>query len=211
MTNLTLITQYFPDLSEPQRQQLAQLPELYREWNAKINVISRKDIDNVEEHHLLHSLAIARFTRFGDGVRIYDIGTGGGLPGIPLAILFPQAHFTLVDSIGKKVRVAEAIAETIGLTNVTAIQERGERLDGPCHYVVSRAAMPAGDLMSIAQRVVDPKDQISALPNGVIMLKGGDLTEELKPYRRICSIEEIEQYFPDRPFFENKKVIYIPL
>lgn len=211
MTELPLIHRYFPDLTAEQYSRLAQLPELYRDWNAKINVISRKDIDHIEEHHLLHSLAIARFTRFSDGAEVYDIGTGGGLPGIPLAILFPTAHFTLVDSIGKKVRVAQAIADAVGLQNVTALQARGEQLDARCHFVVSRAAMPATDLMHIAQRIIDPHEQIQPLPNGVLMLKGGDLTRELRPYRQIYSMEEIDSYYPELPFFEGKKVIHIPL
>ncbi len=211
MTDLPLISRYFPDLSTTQQEQLAQLPALYRDWNSKINVISRKDIDEIEEHHLLHSLAIARFVSFVPGTRIYDIGTGGGFPGIPLAIRFPEVHFTLVDSIGKKVRVAQAIADAIQLHNVTTLQERGEKLQSTCHYVVSRAAMPADALVKIARRIVASDEQLNALPNGVIMLKGGDLTQELSPFRQICSTEEIIHYFPDNPYFDSKKVIHIPL
>lgn len=211
-TDKTLLTRYFPTLSQQQWEQLEQLPDLYQEWNSKINVISRKDINNIVTNHILHSMSIALFTRFKDGTRIFDVGTGGGFPGIPLAILFPSCSFTLIDSIGKKIKVAGNIAESIGLTNVQAIQTRAEEIKSDkCHFVVSRAAMPMGDLMKIGVHLVDKKEQFNALPNGVIALKGGDLTEELRPYHKIASSEDISSLIPDVSFFETKKVIYIPL
>lgn len=209
-STISLLSRYFPHLSERQMAQYAALPALYKEWNSKINVISRKDTDHIAEHHILHSLTIGLFTRFVEGTRIFDVGTGGGFPGIPLAILFPEVRFTLIDSIGKKVRVAQSIADSIALTNVTCLHTRAEDLTDKCDFVVSRAAMPADALMSIVRRLVDPKSA-NALPNGLVALKGGDLTEELKPFRRISTVEEIARYLPDLPFFETKKIVHIPL
>ena len=211
-TDKSLIARYFPNLSAQQWEQLEQLPSLYQDWNAKINVISRKDIDNIVPNHILHSMSIALFTRFKDGTHIFDVGTGGGFPGIPLAILFPKCQFTLIDSIGKKIKVAGSIAESIGLTNVQAIQTRAEEIKGEkCHFVVSRAAMPMSDLMKIGAHLVDRREQFNALPNGVIALKGGDLTEELRPYHKIALSEDVLSFMPDVPFFETKKIIYISL
>ena len=212
-TPLALIEAHFPELSDRQKEQLSALPGLYREWNAKINVISRKDIDNIEEHHILHSLSIAKFTRFKEGTEIFDIGTGGGFPGIPLAIMFPDARFTLIDGTGKKITVVKAVAEAIGLKNVTALHSRAEDLPGnACHFIVSRGAMPMPDLYRLAQKLIFRKKQSpGALPNGIIALKGGALTEELHPFKNVVSTEELSVYFPGLPFFEEKKVVYLPL
>ena len=207
---ITIIQKYFPDLTEKQRGQLERLPELYEEWNSKINVISRKDIENIVTNHLLHSLAIAKFITFVPNTRIFDVGTGGGLPGIPLAILFPECQFTLIDSIRKKISVATAIVESIELHNVQCIQSRAEELKNKCDFIVSRAAMSTKDLMHIAKKVVDIRTPHNAIPNGLIALKGGDLHNELAPYRKIATTEDLAGYF-EEPFFETKKVIYIPL
>ncbi|MDO5035897.1 MAG: 16S rRNA (guanine(527)-N(7))-methyltransferase RsmG [Porphyromonas sp.] len=205
-----LIQRLFPTLSQHQREQLEALPSLYEDWNTKINVISRKDIDNVFSHHILHSLVIGRFTSFVPGTEIFDVGTGGGLPGIPLAILFPECHFTLIDSVGKKVRVAEEIGSAIGLTNVSYLHSRAEELHERCHFIVSRAALRATDLVQIGQRLINKKEQLNPLPNGIITLKGGDLSEELRPFRKIASIEEISAYLPDMEYYEEKKLIFFP-
>ncbi len=210
ITHCDIIHKYFQHLPDDQIKRIDALPELYREWNAKINVISRKDIDNIATNHILHSLAIARYILFKPGTRIFDIGTGGGFPGIPLAILFPECEFTLIDSIGKKIKVATSIAESIGLKNVTCIQSRAEILKEKCDFVVSRAAMNTEDLMVIARKLVDPKRSNNALPNGLIALKGGDLQAELHKFRKIVLVEELQTYFKD-PYFETKKIIYIPL
>lgn len=206
-----LLEKYFPALSDLQWNQLEALPPLYHEWNSKINVISRKDIDNVVVHHILHSLSIALFTRFQSGTIIYDIGTGGGFPGIPLAVLFPDCRFTLIDSVGKKVRVAQEIAEAISLKNVDFLHTRAEDLREKCHFIVSRAALSTQSLVSLGQKLIHKKEQLNALPNGIIALKGGDLTEELKPFRKLVSTEEISQYLPEIPYFEEKKIIYLPI
>ncbi|MDD7437749.1 MAG: 16S rRNA (guanine(527)-N(7))-methyltransferase RsmG [Bacteroidales bacterium] len=211
-TEKALIVRYFPNLTVQQREQLELLPNLYREWNAKINIISRKDIDNIVPNHILHSMSIGLFTGFKDDTQIFDVGTGGGLPGIPLAILFPKCRFTLIDSIGKKIKVASNIAESIGLSNVETIQARAEEIKGKkCHFLVSRAAMVMSDLMKIGTHLVDKREQFNALPNGVIALKGGDLSEELRPYHKIALLEEVSGLIPDVPFFETKKIIYISL
>ena len=201
-----LIDKYFPKLTDEQKHQFDELQRLYPEWNEKINVISRKDIDNLEERHLLHSLAIARFINFVDGSRVLDFGTGGGLPGIPLAILFPNVHFHLIDRIGKKVRVAGEIASAIGLKNVST--QHGD--SGECHdkfdFVVSRAVMPQDELVKLARRNVS-KTQRNGLPNGVIALKGGDVSGELKGIGKDTEVVELSQYF-DEPFFNTKKIVY---
>lgn len=204
-----IIFKYFPDLTERQRDQIEQLDGLYRDWNAKINVISRKDIDNLYEHHVLHSLGIARIIRFKPQTRVLDIGTGGGFPGIPLAILFPETQFKLIDSIGKKVKVAQAVAEAIGLENVVCehrnvIEER-TRYD----FVVSRAVMTAPELVKLIRKNVH-HEQHNPLPNGLLCLKGGDLEEELRPFGSRCEQWALSQFF-EEPFFETKKAIYITL
>lgn len=205
----TIIFNYFPSLTEAQQQQFAALEELYRDWNSKINVISRKDIDNLYLHHVLHSLAIARVTGFGEGTRLLDVGTGGGFPGIPLAILFPQCHFTLIDSIGKKIKVATEVAQAIGLTNVTALHRRAEEEKDRYDFVVSRAVMPLPDLVKIVRKNIS-KSQHNALPNGLIVLKGGQLDEELRPFAKIVEVSPITDFFKEE-WFEDKKVIYLPM
>lgn len=201
---------FFPHLSEVQKEQFASLPALYQDWNSKINVISRKDTDNITERHILHSLSIGLFTQFKEDTVVYDVGTGGGFPGIPLAILFPEVHFTLIDSIGKKIKVAQAIADAIGLKNITTQNIRAEEMKSKCDFIVSRAAMPASDLVSIAQKLIHSQSS-NALPNGLIALKGGDLTDELKPFRKTCMVEDISTYLPEIPFFDTKKIVYIPI
>ncbi|KGL49481.1 16S rRNA (guanine(527)-N(7))-methyltransferase RsmG [Porphyromonas cangingivalis] len=209
--DLSPITKYFPGLSSEQVRQLGLLPSLYEEWNAKINVISRKDIDNIVTNHILHSLAIAKFISFRDESKIFDIGTGGGFPGIPLAILFPQCRFTLIDSIGKKIRVVTAVAEAIGLKNVICVHGRAESIkDDKCDFVVSRAAMQTSDLVDIARKLVDTRKQRNSMPNGVIALKGGDLQAELHPFRNLVSVEDLSGIFQEE-FFETKKIVYLPL
>jgi len=204
-----LITEYF-QLSERQAEQFAQLDALYRDWNAKINVISRKDIDNLYEHHVLHSLAIAKFIRFSAGTTIMDIGTGGGFPGIPLAILYPDCQFVLVDSIGKKIKVASAVAEALGLTNVECIQERAEDEKRLFDFVVSRAVMPLPDLVKLVRKNIRHAGQHNALPNGLIALKGGGLDAETAPYKRIVEATPVSNWFPQE-WFKGKHVIYLPL
>lgn len=202
------ILKYFPNLSEEQRKQLEALDGLYRDWNAKINVISRKDIDNLYEHHLLHSMAIAQIINFRPGTKILDFGTGGGFPGIPLAILFPECKFKLIDGTGKKIRVAQEISDAIGLKNCYPEHLRGEEEKGKYDFVVSRAVMPLPDLMKIVQKNIS-KEQHNALPNGVICLKGGDLQEETKLYRHIVNITSISQFFTEE-WFKEKYIIYLP-
>lgn len=205
------LLKYYPNLTDKQIEQFALLPNLYKEWNSMINVISRKDIENLFTNHILHSLTIGLYVGFKEGTRIFDIGTGGGFPGIPLAILFPECEFLLIDSIGKKIKVAQDIATKVGLSNVRAMQVRAEELKGEkCHFIVSRAAMDSMELVKLGNMLVDKKDQFNGLPNGIIALKGGDLTDELKRYNRIAVVEELELYIPELPFFETKKIVYIP-
>ena len=203
------ILHYFPDLSADQQRQLSMLDELYRDWNAKINVISRKDIDNLYEHHVLHSMAIAKMVRFRPGTKILDFGTGGGFPGIPLAILFPECQFKLIDGTGKKIRVAQEVAQAIGLKNCEPQHLRGEDEKGHYDFVVSRAVMPLPDLAKIVRKNIG-REQRNALPNGVICLKGGDLQAELQPFRHIVDTAELSQWFGEE-WFRQKYVIYLPL
>ncbi len=205
---MQIIEKYFKELSERQREQLAKLDELYRDWNSKINVISRKDIDNLYEHHVLHSMAIGKLIHFKEGTQILDFGTGGGFPGIPLAILFPQCSFKLIDGTGKKVRVATEVARAIGLTNVVAEHLRGEDEKGKFDFVVSRAVMPLPDLVKIVTKNISKK-QNNALPNGIICLKGGNLDAELRPYRHLAEVTPVSNWFKE-DWFKEKNIIYLP-
>lgn len=207
--NTDIIFQYFPELSDTQREQFDQLDALYRDWNAKINVISRKDIDNLYSHHVLHSLGIAKVIKFRPGSKIMDIGTGGGFPGIPLAILFPECQFKLIDSIGKKIKVATAVAQAIGLKNVQIEHRNVMEEKGKYDFVVSRAVMNASDLVKLVRKNV-AREQHNSLPNGLICLKGGDVTDELAPFAHCSEVWNLSQYFDDE-FFETKKVTYIQL
>ena len=203
------ILKYFPNLSVKQQQQFAALDALYREWNAKINVISRKDIDNLYEHHVLHSLAIAHMIRFRPDTRILDFGTGGGFPGIPLAILFPETQFHLVDSIGKKIRVVNDVAQQLGLQNVRAEQIRAEELRQKYDFVVSRAVTDLNQFVKwVRGRFTSHQRHI--LPNGILYLKGGNLKQELAPFGRQITLYPIDEFF-DEPFFETKMVIHLPM
>ena len=206
---MEIIKKYFKQLTERQLQQLQMLDELYREWNAKINVISRKDIDNLYEHHELHSLAIAKAITFRPGTEILDFGTGGGFPGIPLAILFPECHFKLIDGTGKKIRVAQEVATAIGLENCQPEHLRGEDEKGRYDFVVSRAVMPLPDLVNIVRKNIS-KTNRNVLPNGVICLKGGELQAETQPFRKVVETNPISNWF-DEEWFKEKNVIYLPL
>ena len=205
---MDFITKYFPHLTEEQRSQFAELDPLYREWNAKINVISRKDIDALYEHHVLHSLGIAQMIRFKPGTKILDFGTGGGFPGVPLAILFPECEFLLVDSIGKKVKVAGAVAESLGLKNVRVLHGRGEEIKEQFDFVVSRAVMQLQELVSFTKQLVH-HTQRNGMPNGLICLKGGELQAELRPFKRIVEVQELYPTFEEE-YFKTKKVVYLP-
>ncbi|MBQ6192179.1 MAG: 16S rRNA (guanine(527)-N(7))-methyltransferase RsmG [Bacteroidaceae bacterium] len=205
---MQLINKYF-SLTDRQKQQFEALDALYRDWNSKINVISRKDIDNLYEHHVLHSLAIAELIRFKPGTSIMDLGTGGGFPGIPLAIMFPEARFHLVDSIGKKIRVCDEVRNALGLENVTTQWCRAEEVKQQFHFVVSRAVMPLPDLVKIIRKSIS-KEQLNALPNGLICLKGGELEQEAKPFGKAAQITSLSEYFEEE-FFQTKKLVYLPL
>lgn len=206
---MKVIQTYYPELNEQQCQQLEALYDLYTDWNAKINVISRKDIENLYLHHVLHSLGIVKMLRFKDGSSVMDVGTGGGFPGIPLAIFFPNVQFHLVDSIGKKIKVGQAVAEAIGLKNITfrhcRVEEEKEKYD----FVVSRAVMPLADLVKLVRKNIK-KEQQNALPNGLICLKGGELQHEILPFRNQALSLELGDYFKEE-FFKTKKVVYVPL
>ena len=203
------ILRYFPQLTEQQQQQFAALDALYRDWNAKINVISRKDIDNLYPNHVLHSLGIAKVISFRPGTHVMDIGTGGGFPGIPLAILFPEVQFHLLDSIGKKIKVAQAVADALQLSNVRTshknVIEEKEKYD----FVVSRAVMQMGDLVRLVRKNVH-HDQRNSHPNGLICLKGGDIQQEMRPFKHCCDVWPLHTYFEEE-FFETKKVAYVTL
>ena len=209
MDSIALIEKYFDNLSEEQREQFSKLGEVYAEWNSKINVISRKDIDNLYSHHVLHSLGIAKVVNFRPGTRLLDVGTGGGFPGIPLAILFPECEFVLVDSIGKKVKVANAVIEALGLTNVTALHRNVMEEKRKFDFVVSRAVMDTGELVKLVRKNV-ARESKNSLPNGLICLKGGDLTNELAPFKRAAETWNLADYFKDE-FFETKQVTYVML
>ena len=207
MADISIIEKYFPNLSDVQKSQFAALDALYQDWNSKINVISRKDMDNFYEHHVLHSLGIAKFTEFADGTEILDLGTGGGFPAIPLAIMFPNVTFHAIDGVGKKIKVLNAVAESIGLTNIKGEHLRAEDVKAKYDYVVSRAVMQMPDLMKLARPLLKTVAS-SALPVGVIALKGGDLTEELKPLGRNAMSESLTNYFEEE-FFSTKSVVYV--
>jgi 16S rRNA (guanine527-N7)-methyltransferase len=206
---IDIIQKYFTGLTDLQQQQFAQLDSLYREWNAKINVISRKDIDNLYEHHILHSLAIAKVINFRPTTQILDFGTGGGFPGIPLAILFPECQFRLIDGTGKKIRVAQEVCQAIGLTNCLPVHMRGEDEKGKYDFVVSRAVMPLPDLVKIVRKNIS-KTQRNTLPNGIICLKGGELQAETQPFRNIVELTDISTFFSEE-WFKEKHVIYLPI
>ncbi|MDY3266406.1 MAG: 16S rRNA (guanine(527)-N(7))-methyltransferase RsmG [Phocaeicola sp.] len=206
---MEIILKYFPNLSEVQKQQYQALYDLYADWNSKINVISRKDIVNLYEHHVLHSLGIAKIINFRPGTSVMDLGTGGGFPGIPLAIMFPETKFHLVDSIGKKVKVATEIANAIGLKNVTTRHCRAEEEKQLFDFVVSRAVMPLTDLLKIIRKNIKT-EQINPLPNGLICLKGGELEKEVMPVKHQTLIHDLNQNFEEE-FFETKKVVYVTI
>ncbi len=206
---MELILKYFPNLTEKQKEQMAALKDLYTDWNAKINVISRKDIDNLYEHHVLHSLAIMKALRFKAGSNVLDFGTGGGFPGIPLAIMMPDVNFKLIDGTGKKIRVVEEVASAIRLENVTAEHLRGEDEKGRYDFVVSRAVMPLPDLVKIVKKNISQK-QHNAMLNGVLVLKGGNVDAEIHPYRKSVEVSPISNWFEEE-WFKEKNVIYLPL
>ncbi|RKW59010.1 MAG: 16S rRNA (guanine(527)-N(7))-methyltransferase RsmG, partial [Riemerella sp.] len=202
--SVSLILKYFPEITDEQKQQFEKLEQLYTEWNEKINVISRKDMDGLYEKHILHSLGIAKVMPFADGTKVLDVGTGGGFPGIPLAILFPEVSFTLIDSIGKKIKVVEAVSEGLGLKNVTAVHGRAEKLKEKFHFVVSRAVTQMPEFLRWLKGKFE-KEQFNEKHNGVLYLKGGDLAEELAGLR--CEIFQLKNYFEEE-FFDTKKVVY---
>lgn len=206
---MELILKYFPNITQKQKEQFAALYDLYIDWNSKINVISRKDIENLYEHHVLHSLGIAKFVNFKPGTEIMDLGTGGGFPGIPLAIMFPDCKFHLVDSIGKKVKVASEVAAAIGLENVTFRHCRAEEEKSKFDFVVSRAVMPLIDLLKIIRKNIGDK-QINSIPNGLICLKGGELENETLPVKHKVVSSDLKDIFEEM-FFETKKIIYVPI
>ena len=203
------ILKYFSNLSDEQQKQFAMLSDLYKDWNQKINVVSRKDIDNIYLHHILHSLAIAQYIRFKDETHILDFGTGGGFPGIPLAIVFPKCRFKLIDRTAKKIKVTQEISRAIGLENVIAEQCAGEEEKGKYEFVVSRAVMPLGDLLKITRKNIS-KQQFNAIPNGLICLKGGDLSAEIRPFKKISDVMPITNWFKEA-WFREKNVIYLPV
>ena len=206
MDSIALIEKYFPDLSEQQREQFARLGEVYAEWNAKINVVSRKDMEHIYLHHILHSLAIAKVCHFADGAQVLDVGCGGGFPSVPLAIMFPNAQFTACDSIGKKIRVVEGVCEAVGIKNIRTVNGRVEQLKEQFDYIVSRAVTDMPTFVGWVRGMVR-KGEKGSLPNGILYLKGGDLTEELQASRRKWERHYISEFFEEE-FFETKQVVY---
>jgi 16S rRNA (guanine527-N7)-methyltransferase len=209
LQGVALIKNYFPEISSEQEKQFSMLFTLYKEWNDKINVISRKDIDELYERHVLHSLGIANVIQFSKGTSILDVGTGGGFPGIPLAILFPDCNFHLVDSIGKKIKVVNEIASALELKNIKATHSRVEQIDEKFDFIVSRAVTQFPEFVNWVRQKIK-KEQKNNLPNGILYLKGGDLSEELKLYINKVKIYDLKNYFQSQ-FFETKKVVYMPL
>lgn len=201
-----LIEKYFSDLSPIQKTQFEDFQRLFKEWNEKVNLVSRKDIDNFEINHLLHSLAIAKFIKFRPGTTILDLGSGGGLPGVPLAIMFPDVKFTLVDRTGKKMKAAQDMIDQLGLENVKAIHGDAKDLKDKYDFVVSRAVMPQPDLVKLAYPLISNENK-NSIANGIIALKGGDLTSEISPVKKYTEIQELNKYF-EEPFFDTKKIIY---
>lgn len=204
-----IIRTYFPQISDEQQRQFDALGDLYLDWNAKINVISRKDIDNLYEHHVLHSLAIAKVVNFRPDTAILDFGTGGGFPGIPLAILFPECHFKLIDGTGKKIRVAQEVANAIGLKNCQPEHLRGEEEKGKYDFVVSRAVMPLPDLVKIVRKNISRKQQ-NAMLNGIFVLKGGNVEGEIAPFHHKAEVTPLSTWFKEE-WFKEKSVIYLPM
>ena len=206
---MDIILKYFPTLTDRQRQQFEALLPLYEEWNAQINVISRKDMEHLYEHHVLHSLAIAKVQPFKSMAKILDVGTGGGFPGVPLAIMFPEARFTLIDSIGKKIKVVDDVVRRLELSNTKVMQIRAEQLDGEYDFVVSRAVTTLGEFVPWVKGKISPT-QYHRLRNGILYLKGGDLDAELKPFRKKATVWDISDFFAE-DYFQTKKVIHLPL
>lgn len=207
--NAALVKKYFPEITEQQESQFNQLLPLYKEWNEKINVVSRKDIENLMLHHVLHSLAIAKFLPFRPGTEVLDVGTGGGFPGIPLAILFPETQFLLVDSIGKKIKVVEGIAEALGLSNVQAKHMRAEDVDQDFEFIVSRAVTRLTPFYYWVKNKISP-NHFHTQRNGLLLLKGGELTEEIAELGKKVKVTELTSYFKE-DFFDTKKLVYVPM
>ena len=208
MEGVSVITKYFKNLDDLQLQRFTQLGALYATWNERVNLVSRKDIEHLYERHILHSLSIARFIKFKQDVKVMDLGTGGGFPGIPLAICFPEVQFTLIDSIAKKMRVVEDLVQVLDLKNVSTIVGRAENIKGSFDYVVSRAVAPLSEIYAWTGKSIAKKQQ-HAMPNGIICLKGGDLRDELMPFKNRVEVHEIHDWF-DEEFFETKKLVYLP-
>ncbi len=206
---MDLITKYFPVISPLQKEQLEALLPLYEDWNSKINVISRKDMAHFYLHHVLHSLAIAKFIHFKPRTSIVDVGTGGGFPGIPLSIFFPESKFTLLDSIGKKIKVVQAVIGSLGLKNATAIQARSESYHQTFDFVISRAVTTLPEFVKLTRHMVASKPR-NAIPNGILYLKGGDLEPEIRPFGKQIVTSPLDQWF-DESFFETKKLLFLPL
>ena len=206
---MELIQKYFPEITEKQREQYARLYDLYADWNTKINVISRKDIDNLYKHHVLHSLAIAKALRFRTGSSVLDFGTGGGFPGIPLAIMFPEVKFKLIDGTGKKIKVVQEVASAIGLENCEACHMRGEEEKGKYDFVVSRAVMRLPDLVKMIKKNIG-RTQRNSMPNGLICLKGGDVSGEVQSFRHIVEVTDLSSMFEEE-WFKKKFLVYVPL
>lgn len=206
---MDILLKYFPNLTEEQKRQFAALYDLYLDWNSKINVISRKDIENLYERHVLHSLAIAHVMKFSAGSTVMDVGCGGGFPGIPLAILYPEVHFHLLDSIGKKIKVCQEVSTAIGLTNISFRHARVEEEKEKFDFIVSRAVMPLADLVKLSKKNVKAEGK-NALPNGLICLKGGELEHEILPYKKIATLYNLTDWYKEE-FFQTKKAVYVPL